>query len=179
MRATRLGMTDARATHVFMTKRRTPAREALHRRVVAAVALAIVLVACDWGREPAACECPNLEAAVDEIDWAPGIERVQQESAGEGGFLEVVNQYRSENADSAALETRIVEALESNQYEVSTQAGGAIEGITEGITVTVSGLVPSASSDFPGIRVSVKYEGEDNPEIDDELEPLRLALSTP
>jgi hypothetical protein len=153
-------------------------RRLAHRLLI--VILALMLISCDWGREPAPCECPHLEAAVDEINWAPDLElSLEQRSGSGGGSLETVRLYRGEGVNSTALESRVVAALGTAGYDVTAQPGGAFEGVYGEVSVTVSELVPSASSDFPGIRIAVKYTGKDSPEIDEELDPLRRALATP
>lgn len=140
------------------------------------VLLAVGLAACDWNREPLPCDCPHLEQAVDAINWAPSLELVSQGNARGGGAIETVRLFRGENADSEAFESRVAGAMEIAGYEVSPEPGGAIRGVSGDLIVTVSELVPSASSEFSGIRVAVIYEGRDNPELSELLTPLRDAL---
>lgn len=41
-------------------------------RILLIIVVIVTIAGCDWGREPAPCDCPEFEDAVDSINWAPG-----------------------------------------------------------------------------------------------------------
>lgn len=68
--------------------------------------LLAVVTACDWGREPPPCACPDLEAAVDSVDWADGAppDPIGTEAAG-GEEWAVQRAWTTEHSET--LRTRI------------------------------------------------------------------------
>ena len=148
---------------------------ALPRRTLTLAIILIVLCSCDFGREPLQCNCPELENAVSEVNWAPGLS-IRSTESGRNGFLEVVVVYDGEGQDAEALESRVIEAMDLSGYEISELQGGAIEGRFQDITIWVS-QSSELSSNSRDLRIAVKFDGSDGTETRDQLAPLREQLA--
>jgi hypothetical protein len=133
-----------------------------------------VVGACDFGMEPLPCDCPELENAVMEVDWAPSL-AIRSTESGRDGSLEVVVTYDGEGHDGDALESRVVQAMDLSGYEVSELSGGGMQGRYQDLTVWVS-QSSELNSDTRDLRIAVKFDGADGPEVREQLAPLRSQL---
>lgn len=147
---------------------------AVSPRTLTLAVIFFVLYACDIGREPLPCDCPELEAAVTEVDWAPGLSIRSMES-GRNSFLEVVVIYNGEGRDVDALEVRAIQAMDLSGYEISELSGGVMVGRFQDLTISVS-QSSELNSNSQDLRIAIKFDGSDGTETRDQLAPLRYRL---
>lgn len=147
---------------------------AVSRRTLTLAVIFFVLCACDIGREPLPCECPELEAALTEVDWAPGLS-IRFIESGRNSSMEVVVIYDGEGRGVDALEARAIQAMDLSGYEISELSGGAMEGRFQDLTILVS-QSSELSADSHDLRIAIKFDGSDGTEARDQLATLRDRL---
>lgn len=152
-----------------------------NQRLIGVIALlgsiALLLGACDEGMTPPPCQCPNLEEAFDSIDWAPGLEVVEEGSAEGPDGLEVGASWSVPLGGQPPLD-RLVDALLATGFSIQQNPTGVITATLDSLKVTAWMAPPSGElpADF---HARVAYDGEDSPSIAEHLEPLREALEQP
>ena len=140
---------------------------------------AVLLAGCEWGQEPAPCECPHLEEGVDAVNWAPGFEGQPPiglaPSGDQYGYLFVDRIFVSDSGRPDEMVERVSEAASAAGYEVTVRESGGTTAVLGPLQIDLSPLA-DLSNGLSGMRVLVMYRGDDGPHVPDELKSLRESL---
>lgn len=144
----------------------------VYRVWVLTLLVAILVSACDQGREPPPCDCPNLEDAVDAINWAPGLDRESIESGRDPDNPVVTQVWSAAGVDPGSQLERITEALTGAGFSITDADSGTV---AQNGRLTVG--VGTNQADPLELWVRATWSGDDSPAVADLLEPLRLQLA--
>ena len=104
-------------------------------RIFLVIFVIVIFTGCDWGRESAPCDCAEFEAAVDSINWAPGLTHnpIGTESAGGEGEWVVQRVWVTE--ESEHLLDRLEAALNEVGFEVDSSESRRLNATSGSLTI--------------------------------------------
>ena len=104
-------------------------------RILLIIVVIVTLTGCDWGREPAPCDCPEFEEAVDSVNWAPGLtdNPIGTEAAGGDGEWVVQRVWVTE--ESEHLLDRLEAALNQVGFDVDSSESRRLTATSGSLTV--------------------------------------------
>lgn len=144
-------------------------------RIFLAIVVIVTLTGCDWGRESAPCDCAEFEAAVDSIDWAPGLTHnpIGTESASAEGEWVVQRVWVTE--ESEHLLARLEAALNEVGFDVDNSESRRLTA-TSGSLVIWSGSNESVGDNEEEFFVRATAPESESGDVFDHLTDLTDVL---
>ena len=135
-----------------------------------------VLPGDDSGLTPPPCDCPNLEAAVDSINWVSGlgVSTIEMSRGPEGLAIQYV--WDVNLGDPSVDLVELWEALIRTGFMVEEQSDFRIMARLDRLGIW-AGTNEQVEDRPASIFVRVTYQDEDSPEVAVLLEPFRSALA--
>lgn len=104
-------------------------------RILLIIIVSVTLTGCDWGREPAPCDCSEFEDAVDSINWAPGLTSHPIGTESAGGESEWVVQRVWVTEESEHLLDRLEAALNEVGFDVDSSESQRLTATSGSLTI--------------------------------------------